>query len=132
MDPRQILSHNLLSGSQLFDGDLLVHTHTSLLVGEIEHKLDLSQWSQESTLGTHVVVDFMSKMQQMQLAQFPNLGVVIDAIIISASFLFKTVTFTHLVLDSEIEMSLKDKERMRPTDSITGIDIIGHTYPSAT
>ena len=45
LDFRQMLSHNLLSESQLFDGDLPVHTHKSLLVGEIEHKLDLGQWS---------------------------------------------------------------------------------------
>ena len=38
----------------------------------------------------NVVVDFMSKMRQMPLThytQFPNMGVVIDAIITSASFL---------------------------------------------
>ena len=35
------------------------------------------------------------------------------------------MTFIHLVLDSYIEMSLKDRECMRRTDSTTGIDIIG-------
>jgi hypothetical protein len=125
MDLKHILSHNLLSGSQLFDGDLPAHTNKSLLIAEIEPRLDLTQWSRESTLATHVVVDFMSKIRQMPLAQFSNLGAVINAIIISAARLSKNVKFIHLVLDSYIEMSLKEGERMRRTDSTTGIDIIG-------
>jgi hypothetical protein len=125
MDLREILSHNLLSASPLFDGDLPAHTNKSILVGEIEPKLDITKWSQESTVGTHVVVDFMSKMRQMPLSQFPNLGVVIDVIITSALSLSDSIQFIHLVLDSYIEMSLKEGERMRRTDSSTGIDIVG-------
>jgi hypothetical protein len=87
--------------------------------------MDLTQWSKESTLATHVVVDFMSKMRQMPLAQFPTLGAVINAIITSASYVCQESEFIHLVLDSYIEMYLKEGEGMRRTDSTTGIDIIG-------
>jgi hypothetical protein len=125
MDLRQILTHNLVSVSPLFDGDLPAHTNKSLLVGDIEPRLDLTQWHQESTLVTHVVVDFMSRMRQMPLVQFPNMGVVIEAIITSASSLCQNVKFVHLVLDSYIEMSLKEGERMRRTASTSGITIIG-------
>ena len=92
---------------------------------EIEPRLDLTQWHQGSTVATHVLVDFMSKMRQMPLAQFPNMGVAIDTIITSASSLCQNVKFVHLVLDSYIEMSLKEAERMRPTGSTLGISIIG-------
>ena len=68
MNLRQILTHDVLPASPLFDGDLPAHVNKSKLVGEIEPGLDLTQWSQKSTLATHVVVDFMSKMRQMPLA----------------------------------------------------------------
>lgn len=124
MDLRQILTHDVLLASPLFDGDLPAHVNKSLLVGEIEPRLDLTKWSQLSNLVTHVVVDFMSKVRQMPLAQFANLGAVIDTIITSASYLSQEPEYIHLVLDSYIEMSLKEGERMRRTDT-TGIDIIG-------
>ena len=108
-----------------FDGDLPAHTNKSLLVGEIEPMLDMTKWSPESTLATHVIVDFMSKMRQMPLTQFRNLGMVIEAIISSSSSLCRNTHFIHLVLDSYIEMSLKEGERLRRRDSTNGIDIIG-------
>ena len=80
MDIKQILAPNVLLASTLFDGDLPAHANKSTLVGEIEPKRHLTQWHQKSTLATHVVVDFMSKMRQMPLGQFPNIGAVIDAI----------------------------------------------------
>ena len=115
----------MLSASPLFDVDLPAHLKKSKLVGEIKPRLDLTQWSRKSTLATHVVVDFMSKMRQMPLAQFPTLGAVINAIITSALCLCLESEFIHLMLDSYIEMSLKEGERMRRADSTTGIAIIG-------
>ena len=103
----QILSHDVLSSSPLFDGDLQAHANKSKLVSEIEPQLDLTQWRSESTHATHVVVDFMSKMWQMPLAQFLPLGAVINAIISSTSSLCQEPEFIHFVLDSYIEMSLK-------------------------
>ncbi|KAK3877980.1 hypothetical protein Pcinc_017382 [Petrolisthes cinctipes] len=60
----------------------------------------------------------------MPLTQFPNMGAVIDTIITS-SCLSQELQLVHLVLDSYIEMSLKEGERMRRTDPTTGINIIG-------
>ena len=125
MNIRQMLTHDILSASPLFDGDLPAHVNKSTLVSEIEPGLDLTQWSPKSTLATHVVVDFMSKMRQMPLARFPNLGALINAIISSTSSLCQEPEFIHLVLDSYIEMSLKEGERMRQKDLTTGIDLIG-------
>ena len=109
MDIKQILAHNVLSASTLFDGDLPAHAIKSTLVGEIEPKLDLTQWHQKSTLATRVVVDVMSNMRQMPLGQLPNLGTVIVAIITSASCISHESDCIHLVLDSYIEMSLKEE-----------------------
>ena len=72
MSIRQVLSHDVLSASPLFDGDLPAHVSKSKLVSEIKPHLDLTQWSPKSTYATHVVVDFISKIRQMPLAQFPN------------------------------------------------------------
>ena len=49
MDIKQILAHNVISPSTLFDGDLPAHANKSTLVGEIEPKLDLTQYHQKST-----------------------------------------------------------------------------------
>ena len=127
IDIEQILAHNVLSASTLFDGDLLAHANKSTFVGEIEPKLYLIQWPQKSTPATHVVVDFMSKMRQMPLGQFPNVGAVIDAIITSASCNSHESDCINLVLDSYIDMSLKEGERMRRTDPTTGINTVGMT-----
>jgi hypothetical protein len=81
MDIRQIHTHDVLSAYPLFDGDLPAQVNKSKLVGEIERKLDLTHWSEKSSLVTHVVVDFMSTMRQMPLVQFPALCVVINATI---------------------------------------------------
>ena len=124
MDLGQILTHDVLTSSPLFDGDLPAHATKSVLVGEIEPRLDLTQWSRTSVDTTHVIVDFMSKVRQLPLPQFADLGSVIDAVITSSACLCQS-EFVHLVLDSYIEMSLKEGERMRRTDSTTGINIVG-------
>ena len=103
------------------------HSNKSTLLGEIQPKLDLTQWHQKSTLATQVVVDYMSKMLQMPLGQFPNLGAVIDAFITSTSCISHWSDCIHRVVDSYTEMSLKRGERMRCIDPTTGINIIGNT-----
>ncbi len=124
IDLKQTLTHDLLSVSPLFNGDLPAAATKSKLVGEIESRLDFTQWSQKTTLSTHVVIDFMSKIRQMPLSQFPNLGAVINAIFTSASSISHNTEFIHFVLDSYIEMSLKEGERMRRADLTTGIKVI--------
>ena len=121
----QILGHDVLPVSPLFEGDLPSHVNKSTLVGKIVSGLDLSDWSQAPPLPTHVVVDFMSKMRQVPLAKFASIGASINAVITSASRISQEPDAIHLVLDSYIEMSLKEGERMRRTDETKGIDIIG-------
>jgi len=49
---KQILSHDLLSSSPKFHGDLPAHVNKSKLIGEIEPGLELTTWSRESPLAT--------------------------------------------------------------------------------
>ena len=121
----KILGHDFLPVSPLFEGDLPSHVNKSTLVGKIVSGLDLSDWSQAPPLPTHVVVDFMSKMRQVPLAKFASIGASINAVITSASRISQESDAIHLVLDSYIEMSLKEWERMRQTDETKAIDIIG-------
>ena len=53
---RQVLPHNALSASSLFDGHIPAHTNKVILVGEIEMKLGITRWSQKSIIATHVVI----------------------------------------------------------------------------
>ncbi|KAH3834837.1 hypothetical protein DPMN_108170 [Dreissena polymorpha] len=124
MSLKQILSHDLISSFSLFDVDLLAHVMKSKHIGEIESRLDISKWSRESLLPTHVIVDFMSKMQQMPLAQCFTLSDAINAVINSVSSTHEGPEFIHLVLDSYVEMSLKEGKRLRRRDEATGIAII--------
>ncbi|KAH3752919.1 hypothetical protein DPMN_187545 [Dreissena polymorpha] len=117
-------SHNLISSYPLFDGDLPVCVNKSKLIGEIESRLDICKWSRESLLPTHVIVDFMSKMRQMPLAQLSTLDDAINAVIISASSICEEPEYIHLVLDSYVEMSLKEGERLRRGEEATCIAII--------
>jgi len=85
----------------LFDGDLPACTNKAILLGEIEPRLDITHWRQESTAATHGVVDFMSKMRQMPLAQFPYVGAAIDAVIASVSSLCQNVNGEMQILNCE-------------------------------
>ncbi|KAH3803974.1 hypothetical protein DPMN_132246 [Dreissena polymorpha] len=85
MSLKQILSHDLISSSPFIDGDLPSHVNKSKLIWKIESRLNISKWSRESLLPTHVILDFISKMRQMPRAQFSTLGGANNAVINSAS-----------------------------------------------
>ena len=127
MSLTNILSRDLMS--PLFDGDLPAHVSKLKLVEEIETGLKLTKWGRPTGYTTHVIVDFITKMPQMPLAQFPTLDSVIQATINSVSSLCNHANHIHVVLMlypcSYIEMSLKEEWRMRRTDTGTIIDIIG-------
>ena len=109
----------------IFVRDLPAHVSKSKLVEEIETGLKLTKWGRPSGYTTHVIVHFMSEIRLMPLPQLPTLGSVIQATINSVSSLCKHANYIHLVLDSYIEMSLKERECMWRTNMGTRIDIIG-------
>ena len=82
MELKSIISHNLFSISPLFEGDLPAKTDKYKLVAEIEKLPDLTKWSRDTILLTHVVVNFMSKGRMMPMVEYDsigNLGAVIEA-----------------------------------------------------
>ena len=120
-----IFTHDLFETSNIFDGDLPAHTDKASLVSELESKIDVSGWNKDSVLNSHVFVDFMSRIRQMPLSQFDSLGPAINAVILSATHVTSNPVSVHVVLDSYIEMSVKEAERIRRSNTTTGIDIIG-------
>ena len=55
----EILSHDILQSSPIFDFDLPDKA-------QIEQHLRQNSWSSVNNLKTHVILDFMSKLRQMQ------------------------------------------------------------------
>lgn len=68
-------------------------------------------------------VDFLSNV--LGRCEFSALGDVIKAVIASPAWICSETDLVRLILDSYIEMSLKEGERMRHRDSSTGIDRTG-------
>ncbi|KAH3712618.1 hypothetical protein DPMN_072370 [Dreissena polymorpha] len=71
MSLKQILCHDLISSSPLFDGDLPAHVNKSKLIGEIESRLSISKWSRESLLPTHVMWTSCFRCDRCHLHNFP-------------------------------------------------------------
>ena len=81
MPLNEILSHDLLISSPLFEGDLPTCVDKSKLVHEIESELDLTQWSPHKKFSTNVIVDFMSKIRSMHITDLGTLGEVVSTLI---------------------------------------------------
>ena len=124
MDINEVLSHDLLPVTPLFQGEFHTCTSKSTLVGENETKLDLQQWNKNACLSSHIVVDFMSKVRQMPLKEMSTLGELVNATISSVTGICHEQECIHLVLDSYLEYSLKEGERLKRTD-VSPIEIIG-------
>ena len=99
---KQILAHDLLPTTPLFDGDLPTHTDKSTLVSKIESELDLTDWKANSHIETHVVVDVTAKMRQMPIGDFSTFGALIDAVIKSTIHFCKGASCIQMVFDSYV------------------------------
>lgn len=95
----EILSHDLLQSSPIFDGDLPAKADKSKLLEDIQPHLSENKWSPSSNFKTHVSLDFMPKMKQMILSHFSTFSDVIHQIISSAKRIC-TNELLHVVLDS--------------------------------
>ena len=120
----RILEYDLLQITPLFDGDLPSQVNKSTLVVAIEPKVDLEKQKEVSRLTTHIVVDFMSKARQIPLTRCYTFGDLIKSVINSVTSICYDSCYVHLVLDSYIEFSLKECERMRRCD-VTPVDLVG-------
>ena len=120
---KQILSHDLLPITPLFDGDLPTDPKKALLVSKIEADLQPADWKANNHLPTHAVIDVMAKLRQMPFQEFSTIGTLLNGLIDLAIGLCKDANYIHFVLDSYIELSLKEGERLKRS-KVSPIDII--------
>ena len=123
MELKSIISHNLFSISPLFEGDLPAKTDKYKLVAEIEKLPDLTKWSRDTILLTHVVVNFMSKGRMMPMVEYDSIGN-LGAVIEAAVTISKRIQYAHFSHDSYTELSLKEGERLQRYNPVDGIELI--------
>ena len=91
-----------------------------------------SKWDRNSSLPTAVFADFMSKICRMPLKEYSTLGELVDAVVKSVATLCQAIVYLHFLLDSYIEFSLKEPERLRRSDGEEGIDVVNMSADSST
>ena len=116
----EILSHDLLQSSPIFDFDL--PADKSRLLAEIEQHLSQNSWSSMNNLKTHVILDFMSKLRQMQLSNYTTISGATRQVIASAKHSCEN-ELLHVILDSS---SPKEGSQLRRS-VITPIDLLSMT-----
>ena len=87
--------------------------------------LSQNNWSSVNNLKTHVILDFMSKLRQMQLSNYSTIGGVTRQVIATAKHVCEN-ELLHVILDSYSEMSLKEGNQLRRSN-ITPIDLLSMT-----
>ena len=122
-----ILSHDILSVSPMFQGDLPFLTTKSKLMDELEPKLDTRTWNKNTEMDTHVVVDSMSRLRQTPFTGHVIIGDFLESCIKSSLSVSQRVQYLHIAKDSYIEYSLKESERMRRKNDTESLEIIGMT-----
>ena len=133
MSIADILTYDLLPTCPLFEGDFPTEAKKSKLITEIAppQRRYTSKWDKTSDEPSAIHVDFMSRVRRQPFEAYATLGELITGVLNSAST-FCTSAFVHLLLDSYIEFSLKEPERMRRCDGDKGIDIVDMTAGSPT
>ena len=99
--------------------------YRSRLLAEIEQHLSQNSWSSVNNFKTHIILDIMSKLRQMQLSNCRTIGGVTRQVIASAKHACEN-ELLHVELDSYSEMSLKEGNQLR-TSNITPIDLLSMT-----
>ena len=92
----EIISHDLLQSSSIFDFDKPAKADKYRLLAEIEQHLSQNSWSSVKNLKTHVIFDFMSKLRQMQLSNY-NRPTLEGAHVSWKLWILSTSLFTHFL-----------------------------------
>ena len=99
--------------------------YRSRLLAEIEQHLSQNSWSSVNNFKTHIILDLMSKLRQMQLSNCRIIGGVIRQVIASAKHACEN-ELLHVKLDFYSEMSLKESNQLWRSN-ITPIDLFSMT-----
>ena len=118
----EVLEHDVLKCSPLFEGDFPAEAHKSELMKELpQTELVFNRDSPEPTA---VLVDFMSKVRRLPLREFQNMGEVVNAVYLSSLNVCRAVESLHMIYDSyDDENSLKTLERQRRSKGEDGVPI---------
>lgn len=119
-----ILQHDLLPVCPLFERDL--PAVATKLVSEISpfQRHYTSNWDKTCAEPSAIHVDFMSRVRRLPLHAYGTLGELVSAVLNSVAA-FCHSEYIHMLLDSYIELSLKEPERRRRSHGDEGIDIVG-------
>lgn len=122
---KDILSHDLLHTSPLFDGEAPKKTVKHKLTVELEKHLSTEDCLFEpvSNSKTTVLVDFMSQIRMVKMTTHNTFGQIIKTIFRKAQSVCSTQEI-HIILDSYLDKSTKESERIRRASSSGSIDLI--------
>lgn len=116
MPPEEIYAHDFFNSSPLFDGDLVAKSNKSLLIAELEKQIHLDErdtFKNESSMTTHVLIDFMSQVRQFYgFQKCQDFGHAIREVLKAAERV-ATSDISHVIFDSYKDLSIKDSERIR-------------------
>ena len=68
----------------------------------------------------------------MPLEKYSTLGKLVDAVVKSAAAFCQAIGYIYFLLDSYIEFSLKEPERLQRSDGEDGIDVVNMSADSST
>ena len=127
MSSSEVYSYDLLDSTPLFIGDITTKPDKAELVTHLEKYLDQAdyQFTKNSPLNTHVMLDFMSVIRQFStLSIFDNSGGVIKAALRRAYQICPSLEMAHVLFDCYKEQSIKDGERLRRAGKHNPIDLM--------
>ena len=126
MSLREVLTHDILPNSILFDGEFTTSTpYKSKLVTQLEKDFPQNtvQMLPESDLKTVVLLDFMSKVRQFpKLISSTNVGTVVKKVVNAGIKSAPSPEIVHVILDSYKDESVKEGERRRRADDVGSVE----------
>ena len=127
LSQEDILSHDLLEDSILFDASTTTKTNKSMIVTEIEKVLlseakEKQNFTKESKLVTHEIVDFMSYVRQQKFISGKTFSYTMNSVLESMQRV-TNYDVLHVLFDSYMPLSIKDSERARRKGAEDGIEL---------
>lgn len=122
---KDILSYDILQNSPLFNGDIPKKPAKHMLIAELEKNLSTEDYCFEPTSNskTSVLIDFMSQIRMVKMTTQKTFGQSIKTIFQKAQSLCSTEEI-HIILDSYLEKSIKESERIRRASSTGNMDLV--------
>ena len=85
----------------------------------------MAVWEKETCLKTAVMVDIMSKLRQLPFTGNESIGTFLNSVVKSSMNVSHMIHSSHFLHNSYIQQFMKESERLRRSDGVEGLDIIG-------